>query len=89
MNKSQLVEEMHRVLGSRKEAEAALDSILDTIGASLRKGEPVTLSGFGTFKVQKQNGRTGRNPKTGETIQIAEKTVPKFVPAKKLKEAVN
>jgi DNA-binding protein HU-beta len=89
VNKSQMIEEMQRVLGSRKDAQTALDSILDTIGASLRKGESVTLSGFGTFKVQKKNGRTGRNPRTGETIQIEEKIIPRFVPGKKLKEAVN
>jgi len=90
MNKGDLVNEVAKVVGTKKEAKAAVDCIFDTITKSLkkRKSEPVTLVGFGTFKVSKRKARKGRNPRTGEEIKIKAKKVPKFVPGKGLKDAV-
>jgi DNA-binding protein HU-beta len=89
MNKAEMVAEVAKVLDSKKAAEAAIDSILEGIAGALKKGDSISLVGFGTFKVQRQQARTGRNPKTGETLQIKAKNVAKFVPGKSLKEAVN
>jgi len=89
MNKAEMVAEVAEVLDSKKAAEAAIDSILEGIAGALKKGDSISLVGFGTFKVQHQKARTGRNPKTGEALQIKAKNVAKFVPGKSLKEAVN
>jgi DNA-binding protein HU-beta len=88
MNKSELISEMAKNLKSKKEAEAALDSLLSTISQGLKKGEKITLTGFGTFKVSKRKARTGRNPRTGEQIKIKARKVPHFVPGKALKTSV-
>ena len=88
MNKSELISAMAEKVASKKEAEAALDSLLSTITAQLKKGEKVTLPGFGTFKVSKRKARTGRNPRTGEAIKIKARKVPQFTCGKALKEAV-
>ena len=81
MNKGDLVNEVAKVVGTKKEAKAAVDCVFNTITKSLkkRKSEPVTLVGFGTFKVQKRKARKGRNPRTGEEIKIKARKVPKFV----------
>ena len=70
MNKADLIEAVAEVVGTKKEAAAAVDAMLDAIKKSLKKGEPVTLVGFGTFKVAKRKARKGRNPQTGEEIKI-------------------
>ena len=88
MNKGDLVNEVSQVLASKKDAQAAVDRLLSAITQSLSQGEDVTLVGFGTFKVTKRNARMGRNPRTGEKIQIQAAKVPKFVAGKALKEAV-
>jgi len=88
MNKSEMIAEMANALNSKKEAEAALNSILDAVTAVLKKGDKVTLPGLGTFKVSKRKARTGRNPRTGEAIKIKAHKVPQFAAAKKLKDAV-
>ena len=88
MNKGDLVNEVSQVLASKKDAQAAVDRLLSAITQSLGRGEDVTLVGFGTFKVTKRNARMGRNPRTGEKIQIKAAMVPKFVAGKALKEAV-
>ena len=89
MNQMDLIDEMAEVLGERQAAEDAFDCIVETITASLKRREPVSLSGFGTFKVSERAARKGRNPRTGETIEIAAAIVPKFVPAKAFKDAVD
>lgn len=89
MNKTELINEMSKVLQSQKQAQAALDSLLSHVAAALKKGDTVTLTGFGTFKVSKRKARTGRNPSTGEPIKIKAKNVAQFAPGKHLKEAVN
>ena len=88
MNKSDMIETVQGVLENRKQAEAAVNSIISNIEAALKKGDDVTLTGFGTFKVVKRKARNGRNPHTGEKINIKATKVPKFTPGKGLKEAV-
>lgn len=88
MNKSELIDEMAKSMTSKKEAEAALDSLLSTITTGLKKGEKITLTGFGTFKVTKRKARTGRNPRTGEAIKIKARKTPQFTPGKMLKATV-
>ncbi len=73
---------------SKKDAEAAVNAVLETIKSTLKSGEKVTLTGFGTFEVRERSARSGRNPQTGETIQIAASKVPAFKAGKELKEAV-
>lgn len=88
MNKGDLVKEVAKVVGTQKEAQAAVECVFSAITATLKKKNPVTLVGFGTFKVDKRKARKGRNPKTGEEIKIKAKNVAKFIPGKALKDAV-
>jgi nucleoid DNA-binding protein len=89
MNKREIVAEMAKVLDSNESSRRALDALLDTVSGALKQKQSVSLAGFGSFKVEKRNARTGRNPKTGEPIQIKARNVLKFSPAKALKDAVN
>jgi len=89
MNKGDLVNEVVKIVGTKKDAQAAVDCIFSTITKALKKKDSVALVGFGTFKVAKRKARTGRNPQTGEAIKIKAKSVPKFIAGKALKEAVN
>ena len=89
MNKGDLVNEVAKVVGTKKEAQAAVDGIFSTITKALKKKDTVLLVGFGTFKVSKRKARKGRNPQTGEEIKIKAKNVPKFLPGKTLKDAVS
>jgi nucleoid DNA-binding protein len=88
MNKAQLIEEVAKVTCTKKEAASALDAILAAIQKSLKKGDSVTLVGFGTFAISKRKARKGRNPQTGAVIKIAAKKVPVFKAGKALKTAV-
>lgn len=74
---------------SKAAAKKALDATLDAIQTALENGDEVALTGFGTFKVGERAARTGRNPQTGEEIEIAASKVPSFKPGKGLKDAVN
>ena len=89
MNKGDLVNEVAKVLSTKKDAQNAVDCVLGTIVDSLKKGSDVTLVGFGTFKVASRKARQGRNPQTGAVIQIKASKAPKFVPGKAFKDAVN
>lgn len=89
MNKADLINEVAKVVSTKKEAKAAVDCVFSSITKTLKKKQTVTLIGFGTFKVDKRKGRKGRNPITGEEIKIKAKKVAKFVPGKALKDAVN
>ncbi len=89
MNKEDLVNEVAKVMGTKKEAQAAVDCIFSSVTKALKKKDTVSLVGFGTFKVSKRKARKGRNPQTGEEIKIKAQNVPKFTPGKALKEAVN
>lgn len=80
--------EVAKVVGTKKVAQSAVDCILSNITEALKKKKPVTLIGFGTFGVSKRKSRKGRNPRTGEAIKIKAKVVAKFVPGKALKDAV-
>ncbi|MBQ0002164.1 MAG: HU family DNA-binding protein [Treponema sp.] len=90
MNKAELVEAISKDTGlTKKDSEAALKSVIDTISTELSKGREVSLIGFGTFGVGKRAARSGRNPKTGETIKIPASKSPKFKAGKALKDKVN
>jgi nucleoid DNA-binding protein len=78
-----------KIVNTKKEAQSAVDAVLSTITQALRNKDTVTISGFGTFKVNKKSARKGRNPQTGQEIEIKAKNVPKFVPGKALRDAVN
>jgi DNA-binding protein HU-beta len=88
MNKGDLVAEVAKVVKSKRVAEDAVSCVFEAITKSLKKGQPVTLVGFGTFGVGKRKARVGRNPQTGAAIKIAAKKVPKFSAGKALKNAV-
>jgi nucleoid DNA-binding protein len=88
MNKGDLVNEVAKVVCTKKEAQEAVDCVFSSITKALKKKETITLIGFGTFKVGKRNARIGRNPQTGAEIKIKAKKVPKFVAGKALKDAV-
>ena len=89
MNKNDLVGDVAKVVSTKKDAQAAVDCILSTITKTLKKKGTVSLVGFRTFKVNKRKARTGRNPRTGEAVKIKAKNIPKFMPGKALKDAVN
>ena len=88
MNKGDLIDEVSKVLKTKKDAQAAVDCVLSSITKELGKGDTVALIAFCTFKVAERKARKGRNPQTGEEIYIAASKVPKFVAGKALKEAV-
>lgn len=88
MNKGDIVNEVSKVLKTKKDAQTAVDCVLSSITKTLEKGGSVSLVGFGTFKVAERKARKGRNPQTGEEIDISASKVPKFVAGKALKEAV-
>jgi DNA-binding protein HU-beta len=90
VNKTELVEAIADSADLSKAAAArALDATVETIKKTLKKGDTVSLVGFGTFKVGERAARTGRNPRTGEAIKIKAAKVPKFSAGKGLKDAVN
>jgi DNA-binding protein HU-beta len=89
MNKAELIARISRDTGLTKaDATRVVDALLDNVTKALKKGERVTLVGFGTFGVSRRKARTGRNPQTGAPIRIAARRVPKFTAGKELKEAV-
>ncbi|TSA44280.1 HU family DNA-binding protein [bacterium] len=90
MKKSDLVEAVmkHAGLDTKKQSEQVVEALFDTIMKTLSRGEEVAITGFGSFRVVKRAARMGINPKTGEKIQIAASTKPKFRAGKLLKEAV-
>ena len=90
MNKADLID---RIAGaadiSKAQAGTAIDTMIEGVTASLKKGERVTLVGFGTFAISQRRARNGRNPQTGATIKIAARKVAKFTAGIELKKAVN
>lgn len=89
MNKGDLVGKLAKDAGiTKSKSEAAVKSMLQSITASLKKGQKVTIVGFGTFSVARRKARTGRNPQTGAPIKIAARKIPKFSPGSDLKKAV-
>ncbi len=89
MNKAELIAAVAAKTGiTKKQAAETIEAVTETITNTLKTGESVLLVGFGTFEAKKKDARTGRNPKTGEPIEIAARTVPGFKPGKDLKDAV-
>ncbi|GAB4230426.1 MAG: HU family DNA-binding protein [Acidobacteriota bacterium] len=90
MNKGELIEAVAKDAGlSKAQAQAAVDAVVENITKALKKGQKVTLVGFGTFAVTKRGPREGRNPQTGKPIKIPAKKVAKFTPGKSLKDSIN
>ena len=89
MNKSELTKKITIKTGmSEKEINAAINALTEAVTDALKDGDKVALTGFGTFEVKERAARTGKNPRTGETVEIAAKRIPAFKPAKALKDAV-
>jgi DNA-binding protein HU-beta len=90
LNKQDMIEQIAQAAEvSKSAAERAVDALVTAIKTSLKKGDMVTLVGFGTFYVGKRKARDGRNPRTGEALKIAAAKVPKFRAGKALKDAIN
>jgi DNA-binding protein HU-beta len=83
MNKGDLVNKVAKVVSTKKEAQAAVDCVFSSITKALKKGDTLTVVGFGTFKVAQRKARKGRNPQTGEEIDIKASNAPKFTAGKK------
>ncbi len=89
MNKAGIVDAVHMKLGGTKvQAEEVVDTMLDAIVNTMKKGEDVSIAGLGIFSVKKRAARTARNPRTGAAVQVKAMNVPKFRAAKALKDAV-
>ena len=90
MTKAQLVDEVARNTElTKKHAELIVNTVFDSIVGSLRKGEKIELRGFGSFRIRQRGPRIGRNPKTGDRVQVPPKRIPYFKPGKELKELLN
>lgn len=89
MNKAEIIEKVHGVLGSTKaDAERAVETVIESIIGEVSKGGEVSIAGLGIFVAKARPARTGRNPRTGEAVKIAATRVPKFRAAKGFKDAV-
>ena len=90
MTKADLIEEVSRVVElTRKESEVIVETIFTSVVQSLREGEKVEIRGFGSFRTRERKGRVGRNPKSGEKVEVPPKTIPFFKPSKELRDVVN
>ena len=90
MTKADLVEEVSRVVEiTRKEAEVVVETILGSVGNALRDGDGVEIRSFGSFRTRQRAGRIGRNPKTGESVQVPPKTIAYFKPSKEVLQSIN
>jgi integration host factor subunit beta len=90
MTKADLVEEVVRVADlPRKESEAIVETIFESIIGALQGGDRIEIRGFGSFRTRQRRGRTGRNPKTGAKVEVPPKRIPFFKPSKELKDHVN
>jgi DNA-binding protein HU-beta len=89
VNKAQLIDKLSGQLGGKKAATDAVDAVVDTITRAVASGERVAITGFGVFEKVARPARTGRNPRTGETVKIKKTTVPKFKPGQGFKDVVS
>ena len=90
MTKAELVEEVSRVSDlTKKHSEVIVDTVFESIIEALKRGEKIELRGFGSFRLRNRKSRTGRNPKTGEKVEVPSKKIPYFKPGKELKELIN
>jgi integration host factor subunit beta len=90
MTKADLVEEVAKVTElTRKDSEVIVDTLFESVIKALRTGDKLEVRGFGSFRVRQRNARVGRNPKTGEKVEVPAKRVPYFKPSKELKDLIN
>ena len=89
MNKAQLIDRLSTQLGSKKAATDAVEAVIDTVTRAVASGEKVAITGFGVFEKVARPARTGRNPRTGETVKIKKTSVPKFKPGQSFKDVVS
>ena len=90
MTKAELIEEVSRVIEmTRKDSEVIVEAIFDSVVRALRTGDKIEIRGFGSFSVSRRPPRVGRNPRSGESVDIPEKRVPHFKPGKALRETVD
>jgi integration host factor subunit beta len=90
MTKADLVEEVARVTElTRKDSEVIVDTLFESVIKALKAGDKLEVRGFGSFRVRQRNARVGRNPKTGEKVEVPAKRVPYFKPSKELKDLIN
>lgn len=90
MTKADLIEEVSRLVElTRKDSEVVVETIFDSIVKSLRSGDKIEIRGFGSFRTRQRKPRVGRNPKTGDRVDVPAKKIPFFKPSKELKDLVN
>ena len=90
MTKADLIDEVSKIANlTKKETETIVNTVFDNITDALSKGDKVELRGFGSFRIRHRNSRKGRNPKTGDKVDVPPKKVPYFKPGKELKELIN
>ncbi len=90
MTKADLIDEVSRVVEiTRKDSEVIVDAIFDSVVKSLKADEKIEIRGFGSFRTRQRQSRIGRNPKTGEKVEVPSKRIPYFKPSKELKDLVN
>jgi integration host factor subunit beta len=90
MTKADLIDEVSKVTElSRKDSEVIVETLFDSIIKALKTGDKLEVRGFGSFRIRERKARQGRNPKTGEKVNVPEKKVPYFKPSKELKDLIN
>ena len=90
MTKADLIDEVSRVVAmTRKESELIVDTIFESVVKSLRAGEKIEIRGFGSFRTRQRKARIGRNPKSGDRVEVPAKRIPFFKPSKELRDIVN
>lgn len=90
MTKADLIEEVSRVVEmTRKDSEVIVEAVFDSIVRALRGGDKIEIRGFGSFRTRERQSRIGRNPKTGDRVEVPAKRIPYFKPSKELKDLVN
>lgn len=90
MTKAELIEEVSRVVEmTRKDSEVIVEAILGSVVRALRTGDKIEIRGFGSFRTRSRQPRVGRNPKTGDRVEVPAKRIPYFKPSKELKDLVN
>ena len=90
MTKADLIDEVARIAElTRRDSEVIVETIFESVITSLRAGDKIEIRGFGSFRTRQRNPRTGRNPKTGDKVEVPAKKIPFFKPSKELKDVVN
>ena len=90
MTKADLIDEVSRAVEmTRKDSESIVETVFDSVVRALRRDEKIEIRGFGSFRTRQRKPRTGRNPKTGEKVEVPAKKIPFFKPSKELKDLIN